>query len=196
MPVTVELDATKLIAAMKVVTDNLTKDMNTAAWKTARKGESLVAKDVVAELNVAQKTVKSAVKSSRKSAGYGGASVYLNVSNKIPLHLFKGTRVKKGTKKSPGGVTYKISKSKGKRFRRIAFPIEKWGNKIYIRGGLSAPRYPIYAMKGPSPWGWFVKNKRSPVLAKQLKEELKKQIEQRIIFLKKKTAGTLSWQTK
>jgi len=184
------------------------KELNIAINETQKKVKSSVAKVVTQELSIAQKYVRSALRSKRSTAKTLAASVDLTKTGRLSLHLFTPK-----PKQNIKGVTYKVSKTKGRKLLPNAFQGPKstkqaqpgkkprktkayaftvkpsWGGKVFTREGNA--KTPIHRADGPSPWGVYVKSKKDRRLRKEAKAELKKQIQRRIRFQKLKQSGAI-----
>lgn len=185
--ITVQNDARDLSQALGNVVDNLPKEMRIVSWKTAKKTTSFIAKAVTSELSVAQRVIKKQM--TQKRVGKTGAEVVLKKSNRISLKDFKARQIKKG-------VSYKISKSKGRKTIAGAFRgprpgviAQKLNGHVFKRIG--ATRNPIQKLYGPSPWGVFAINKMQAQTTPKVNLELRKQMLERLRFKKLKKAGVI-----
>ena len=181
------MDAGKLIKSLKAVSDNLTKELGIVAWKAARPAKALISKEVTKELAVPQKIVKSKIWT--KKVGKTGAAIQLDKSKRIELRDFGARQTKKG-------VSYKISKSKGRSTIRQAFKGPRPGltfakHKGSVFGRVGESRKPIAKLYGPSPWGVFQKQKLSVPVRKKIETELEKQMVERIRFRTLKKSGAI-----
>ena len=159
---------------------------------TSRKTTGGIAKQVATELATAQKNIKKTIKVKQKAGK----------TQKVPTAIVSQTETKRiplrdfGARQNKKGVSYKISKSKGRKTIQGAFQGPKpgvmkagWRGRVFKRVGKS--RLPIQQLFGASPWGVFVKNKMKKPVVKESKQELIKQIERRIRFLKLKESGAI-----
>lgn len=178
--VTVQDNASDLVTSLGNVTTNLRKELRIVSWKVSGKTKSLIAKEVTKELAVAQKVVRRHLKAKRVEPT--GALVRLEYQARIPLRDYKARQTKKG-------VSYKISKTKGRSKIASAFIVNKLGNHVFVRSGKS--RLPIRKLYGPSPWGVFVVNKMTADLTPKVKSELTKQLAERLRFKTLKQSGAI-----
>ena len=163
----------------------LKKELMIAVNATATKAKSLMARQIGKELAVAQKEIKPHIKVTKKATSGDidiSATVNIAKTKRLSLRLF-------GVKQNQAGVTYKISKTKGRQNVLRAFtgpkpgvPAAKLRGHAFVRAnfGKGSKRLPIRKLKGPSPWGVFVKKKMTPAQLKEIETELAKQIERRI----------------
>lgn len=184
--ITVTIDP-RQIAAMKAAIENtgrrLRKELAIACNQTANKGKSLIAKQISKELAIPQKTIKLAITTGRKANEVNiKTSVDVKKDGRINLGYFGGRQTKKG-------VSYKVSKSKGRSVIQGAFVIKKYDGKVYKRNGKA--RFPLQGMYGPSPWGVFVVGKKIEPSTQEIEAELKKNIDRRIRFIKLKASGEI-----
>lgn len=158
------------------------KQLAIAVGKTAKKTESHMAKQVVKTINVAQKSVKNLL-AIKKSPSTASATVELSKSRRLYLKDFRPTQTKKG-------VTYRISKmQKGRNRIPNAFIVPKFDGQVFVRDGKS--RGPIKRKRGPSPYGVFTLNGYEKPTKQQALEELRKQVLDRVRFLKLKREGKI-----
>lgn len=168
-----------LMRSLENVADNIPKQQSIITGKVAKKTKSVIAKGVTQELAVKQKTVKEHI-STRKTKSR--AEVDLAKSARIPLRDFKARQTRKG-------VSYRISKSKGRRKAPHAFVVDKFGGRVYQRVGKA--RTPIRQLRGPSPFGVFVGQRLTGPTVDQIQAELAKQTKERIRYLTLKKNGTI-----
>ena len=162
---------------------NLRKELVIACNQTANKGESIIAKQIGKELAVPQKTIKLAISTGRKANEVNiKTSVDVKNDGRINIGYFGARQTKKG-------VSYKVSKSKGRKTIDGAFRIAKYNGKVYKRKG--SARLPLKGVYGPSPWGVFVVGKKVEPSTQEIEAELKKQIDRRIRFINLKASGAI-----
>ena len=163
---------------------DIRKELAVVVNKTAKATLSEIAKDVTSELNVTQKAVKYAGKGlsvlGKATQSKPGAVVKLSQTGRMSLRHFK-------PKQNASGVTYKISKSKGKSFVKSAFMGPRpgavkisWKGNVFKRVGDS--RNPITKLDGVSPWGVYVAKKFEPDQKKRINDRLRKEMTERIRF--------------
>ncbi len=182
------------IARMKAAIENtgrkLRKELAVAVNATAAKSKSIIAKQIGKELAVAQKDIKTTIRQSRRAGELDiSATVEVKKEKRLGLNKFGARQTKKG-------VSYKVSKSRGRSFIEGAFQGPKpglmkasWRGNVFKRAGKS--RLPIVKLKGPSTWGVFVVGKKIGPSTAETEQELKKQVDRRIRFLLLKQAGTI-----
>jgi hypothetical protein len=173
----------------------LSKELAVAVNATAKTGKSGVVKEIAKELAVTQKVISEKVSIKGKAtATQLQSTVTLKKSRRISLREFK-------PKQNKSGVSYKISKTKGRNHVAGAFQGPKPGvMKVSWRGNafrrLGKSRLPIVKLKGPSPWGVVKTRDKEKPLSKDMQAELKKQVERRIRFLTLKAQGKLNHQNR
>ena len=149
--------------------------------QTAKRTETLLAKEVAKEIVIAQKEIKKGIKQDRKAKPEVLATnVVQKESARIPLKRYKARQNK-------AGVRYRISKKTGGKTVKSAFIAETLSSHAFKRTGKK--RLPIRKLYGPSPWGVTVKNNLDRlVLERDIEPELIKKIDRRIraINFKKK----------
>lgn len=182
------------IAAMKAAIENtgrkLRKELAIATNQTARKGKSIIAKEIGKELATAQKNIRTVIRLSKKASPTDAtATVEVRKESRISLKEFGARQTKKG-------VSYKVSKTKGRKTVLGAFQGPKPGminvrtkGNVFKRVGKS--RLPIVKLMGPSAWGVFVVGKKQGPSTQEIEAELKKNIDRRIRFIKLKASGAI-----
>ena len=172
------------------------QNLATAINSAKKKGESIIASKITEELAAPKKVVTKQLKRTDRASKTKlsstitlVASVEGSRSGRISLRQFKPRQNKKG-------VSYKTSKSKGRKTVLGAFQGPRpglmkasWKGSVFKRVGAS--RLPIVKLFGPSPWGVYVKKNYDRKVRQDIKRELRKQIDRRIRFLKLKKSGTI-----
>lgn len=194
----IDFDTTQLKRLGELMANDhkkLKSELMRAVNATAKKTESLMAKEISKELATTQKEIKQKIKiTKRADKGELNISAVVTVAktSRLPMRLFT-------PKQNKAGVTYRISKTKGRKTVLEAFQGPKigvqkvaWRGNAFRRKGKS--RLPIVKLRGPSPWGVFVKNNQKPAVEVKAGDELMKQVERRIRFHVLKQAGKLNWQ--
>jgi hypothetical protein len=172
----------------------LKKELAIAVNATSRFVKKQSAKEIGKELSTAQKNIAAVLAITQKAKAEGEhsnpkATVRVKKTGKIPLRDYGARQTKKG-------VSYKISKTKGRRMATGAFQGPKpgvmkasWRGRVFQRVGKS--RLPIVQLFGPSPWGVFAIKKLKPPVMAAAKAELNKQVKRRIRFIKLKQSGVI-----
>jgi hypothetical protein len=180
----------KLEKATKDAGRKLPSEMATVLNAVAKKTKTEMSKQVRQELAAPAKAVNETLSQSRKaSQGQLGATVTLSKTKRIPLRDF-------GARQTKLGVSYKTSKTEGRRFVASAFQGPKpglmkasWRGRVFKR--VDKSRLPIVQLFGPSPWGVFVKRKMTRKTIADTEKELTKQMDKRIKFLILKSTGAI-----
>lgn len=177
----------ELLASLARVSENLPRDVYSALGVAGTKVKSVVAKEVVSEIRVAQKLVKAKTKVI-KNRQRMTVTVELRKSAKIPLKYFGATHDKK--KK---GATAKINTGKGgKKLYQPGFVIAKFGGHAFTRPDSGRK---IARLHGPSPYGVLTNNRlRRMNVVGRATHLVKLEMERRIRFVELKKAGKLNWQ--
>lgn len=191
--ITITIDP-RQIAAMKSAIENtgrkLRKELAIACNQTANKGKSIIAREIGKELATAQKNIRTVIRLSKKASPTDAtATVEVRKESRISLKEFGARQTKKG-------VSYKVSKTKGRKTVLGAFQGPKPGminvrtkGNVFKRVGKS--RLPIVKLMGPSAWGVFVVGKKQGPSTQEIEAELKKNIDRRIRFIKLKASGEI-----
>ena len=186
----IKVDDRKLKELQKVVSESgrrLPRELNTAINKTLTRAKSIVAEPIAGpkgELNTSQKSVKQALDTKLSSSSSLQAKITLRKTERIAISrkTFRARQNKKG-------VSYKISRRGPTRTIIGGFMVQQYGDHVYKR---SSPLRATGARKyGPSPWGVYFKKNLDKSVREKISNELTKQIDARIRFLKLKNAGTI-----
>lgn len=160
----------------------LKRETATAINATARKTVNLLAKEIGKELATPQKEIKRKIAVSDKAKPQNlSATVKQRPTSRLSLKRFSARQTSKG-------VSYKISKTEGRKTIKGAFIQASLGGHVYRRQGKA--RLPITKLDGPSPWGVTQKKKLDELVAKRdVEPELVKQIDRRIRAVNFKKQG-------
>lgn len=169
---------------------SLRKELAVACNATAAKGKSIIAKQISKELATPQKNIRATISQSRKAKDSDiSATLEVRKDRRISLKEF-------GARQTKTGVSYKISKTRGRKSIPGAFQgprpglinVKTKGN-VFKRVGKA--RLPIVKLYGPSSWGVFVVGKKQGPSVTEIEAELKKQIDRRIRFIELKASGAI-----
>lgn len=159
---------------------------------TASKTKGNMAKQVAKELATAQKNIKPTLTVKQKADAnqkVPTAIVTQKETSRIPLRDF-------GSRQNKKGVSFKISKTKGRKTVTGAFQGPKpgvmkasWRGRVFRRVG--SARLPIVQLFGASPWGVFKKQKLKAPTVKESRKELRRQVDRRLRALKYKKSGAI-----
>jgi len=169
---------------------NLRKELVIACNQTANKGKSIIAKEIGKELATPQKNIRTTTSTGRKASEVSiSTTVEVKKSKRISLKEF-------GARQTKAGVSYKVSKSRGRNTIPGAFQGPRPGRinvrtkgNVFKRVGKS--RLPIVKLYGPSTWGVFVVGKKQGPSVQEIEAELKKNIDRRIRFIALKASGAI-----
>lgn len=192
VPATISIDADqiqRLKNMLKGSKPKFAQQLSIAINETQKKITVKASRAITEELAVKASVVKQKIKGKRATKSDLSAKVTVKASNRLSLREF-------GAKQNKRGVTYKISKTKGRKLIAGAFQGPKpgvvkisWRGNVFKREG--KPRLPIVKRSGPSPWGVYVKSGKDPGIRKEARQILREQIERRIKFLKLKESGEI-----
>lgn len=166
------------------------KELAIAVNATAKKTKASMNKQVRKELTLKKKTIDSTLTISRKATeSVPSTTVRLKKTKRISLREYKARQTKKG-------ISYKISKTAGRAVLAGGFQGPKpgamkasWRGHAFKRVGKA--RLPIVKLFGPSPWGAFAKKKMRRPTVKEMRAELKKQLDRRIRYHTLKQSGKI-----
>lgn len=190
---TVDLPTKELERLAKAVDASgrkLPQQVAIAVNATAKKTRSEISKDIRKELNAKKKAVdKALVTGPRATRQRTGTTVTVAKGRRIPIKEF-------GARQTKAGVSYKISKNKGRSLARGAFMGPKPGAVAARLGGhafkrMGPQRLPIKKLYGPSPWGVFRGQRLTRPTMSKVSRELRKQLERRIRFNVLKASGAI-----
>lgn len=180
----------RLKASIQGTARRLQVELAVAVNATAAKSKSIINKEIRKELATSATAVKKTISTrGRAKPGNPRVAVEVRKTARIPLRDFGARQTKKG-------VTYKISKTTGRKLIAGAFQGPKpgamkasWKGNVFKRVGKS--RLPIVKLYGPSPWGVFVVGKRMGPSVDETQKELTKQVHRRIRFITLKKRGVI-----
>jgi hypothetical protein len=177
----------ELLTSLDRVSKSLPVEVYIALGKAGAKTQKTVVKEVGTELNIKQQRIRTGT-SLKKYKEIPEVRVVLKKEGRIPLKEFGITH----DKSKGGGVLAKISKTRGRKMYRPGFIIDKFGGHAFTRPNNGRK---VAKLFGPSPWGIMVKNpEKIRAVRFTATDEVKKQMAERIRFLKLKKSGKLNWQ--
>ena len=184
----IQVDPSSILIALDNLGVNLKREIGIINRRVARKTRSLIAKEVTKELAVTQKSVRATItvhSQSRLSLSDDNqaAEVELKKTDRLSLKRFKPRQLKRG------GVSYKISKTQGRKTIPGAFIAGGLNGQVFVREGKE--RLPIRKLYGPSPWGVHVVNKQVVAILPKINGELRKQMNERLRYQTLKQSGAI-----
>lgn len=174
-----------LKAAIKDTTRKIRNEIRIAVNATAKKSKSITNKQIRSELaNTTSKTVFFTIKIHLStSTDHPTARLEVKKTDRISLQHF-------GARQTRAGVTYQISKTRGRKLIKDAFiNSTKLHGGVFKRVGKS--RLPIVKPRGVSPWGVMTKGKKTGPTKTETQAELDKQVQKRIRFITLKKTGAI-----
>jgi len=181
----------ELIEGLNRASENLPREVYSAFNEAAKKTKKMMAVEVTNQIEhkLAQKIIKKQLKTIKDRKNLT-VTVSLVKSWRVPLRDYGARQTKKGVTIANRG------KGTGRTVYPHAFVVKKFGNHVYTRTqNGKGPRGPILKLKGVSPWGVLIKNKSAIATIVQVsKDEVKKQLADRIRYLNLKKQGQLNWQ--
>lgn len=180
----------ELAKSVRAAGRKLPQETAAALNKVAGQTRTLMSRQVRTELAAPAKVVNKVLRKSRRATkAQLRAAVALDKTRRIPLRDF-------GSRQTKAGVSYKISKRGKRGLAKGAFQGPKpgvmkasWRGNVFRRVGKA--RLPIVKLKGPSPWGVFVKNSMAYPVVAEVGPLLKKELERRIRFNTLKASGAI-----
>ena len=185
--IAIEIAAPQLARLTKAVGDarkSLPKEISAAINSVSRKTKLDIGRKIRKQANIKKEVSELVIKVVATSSPSSlSAKVVLRKTDRPSLKEFGATQTKRG-------VSYKINKQGRRGTVPSAFIVASLGSHAFKRTGAfgkatkgrykGKTREKIKRLRGPSPWGVFVKNNMSPVQVKEIEAELAKQIERRI----------------
>jgi hypothetical protein len=169
----VQLDAAEAIQALSSLSNSLDRELNIILGATAKKAKSFIAKAVSSEVMINQKAIRNITKI--KESGTLERTITLKKTARVSLKEFSLYQTK------GAGITYRIAKGGAKSKLAHGFVVKKLGGHGFKRIGKT--RLPIAKLHGPSPWGVFIKHKKTAIVKKQIDTELSYQFARRLQYL-------------
>lgn len=173
----------ELRQALGQFASKLPNEIANAINKTAARTKTAVNVEVRKELNIGARDLKRLINiPSRASKARLSSSVTLDEETRPGIG---GKKRRFSPKQNKKGVSYKISKSKGKKFAAGAFMGPRPGAvALKLHGGVfkrkGKGRTPIEKLHGASPWAVYLKHDMDAFIKKKTEAELAKQIDSRI----------------
>lgn len=189
----ISIDPSQIARMKKAIDDtgrSLRKELSVACNATASKGKSIIAKQIAKELATPQKNIRATISQSKKAKDSDiSATLEVRKDRRISLKEF-------GARQTKTGVSYKISKSRGRKSIPGAFQGPRPGRiNVKTKGNVfkrvGKARLPIVKLYGPSTWGVFIVGKKQGPSVDEIEAELKKQIDRRIRFIGLKASGAI-----
>ena len=188
MIITIKVDEAKLAEVQGLlahVRGGMGKALAGAVNDTAKVVKTEISSDIRERVNIKKKDIDPhIVINPRATPRLPSAKIRLSRSERLSLKYFGARQTKKG-------VRYRISKSGGRSRIPSAFgpDIPRLGGHVYRRTG--KPRLPIIQLKGPSPWGVFVKAGLADKTQNRATAILEKKLNDRVRYLLLKQSGAI-----
>lgn len=176
--------------AIKNTKTTLKRELKIAVNATAKKAKSIINKQIRTELAVTAKVIDPTIKIKADATEVQlSAKVTVRKTSRIPLRDF-------GARQTRAGVSFKVSKTQGRKTVAGAFQGPRpgvmkasWRGRVFKR--LGKTRLPIAQLMGPSPWGVMTAGNQLGPSEQQLEAELHKQVQRRIRFITLKKTGAI-----
>jgi hypothetical protein len=200
----ISMSATGVSNELRAVAKNLRKELGIAAWNTAKKGKTLIAKDVLQGqgFNAKLADVKKVIVEKRNDGSPTASSVELKKSKQIPIRNMKPEQT------STGGQFRPTKKGDPVNVRGAFMGPRPGVSAINLRGALwirdgekrrmkkgnsvGHMRQPIRRVgSGIYPAKIHIENNRQPIIISELKVEMDKQIARRLRFNTLKQSGAI-----
>lgn len=173
----------RLQQALKDAKRTVAQELAVAINATGKFLSREISKVVREELVASKKSVDKALQiHGRARPGALAVTVQMKKTERLSLREFQARETAKG-------VSYRISKSSGRKLAVSAFAVRRFGGRVFKR--IEKTRIPITQLHGPSPWGVFVSGGRESRVINAGEAELLKQVERRIRFVNLKKQGTI-----
>jgi hypothetical protein len=188
----IDINSQSLAAVKKTIESlgaNIKRELNVAVNKTAKQVKIKASRKLRNVIPVPVKVLKKAVVVSRKSdIGNLTSEILMIKGYPIPLRYF-------GAKQTKTGVTYKQSgpdKGRGK----IPGAFMTYGHWPMVYKRTTKKRFPLEPQKGPSPSDYYQSAGVTDLALDTARDQLPKQINERIRFLTLKAKGQLKGNQK
>lgn len=170
----------------------LGRELITAVNATAKRGQSITAKELSKNVSLPQKVLKKHIRVDKAKRGIADprASVTIHGATRFSLKEFGARQTKKGVSYKSRGRTANVPS---------AFIVNSLGGHVFIRHGGKVRmskgrsqgklRQPIRKLWGPSVVVAALKNRTKPIVIKDITPEFHAQIEKRIRTHVRKAMG-------
>lgn len=186
----------EVLGELEQISSNIPLQIKIASRLAAKKGKSLIAKEVNRQVRVTQAKIKKHI--TIEQVPPTGHTVALEESTRIPLRDFKAVQ-------NNVGVKYQITE---KKVAPGLFKIKSIGNRVFKRvdqalGGNGQPlpgtrmkknprKEAIIQCFGPSPWGVLEYNdEHQETVRIAIADEFKKQLQRRLRLIKLRQSGVV-----
>ena len=189
---------------LKAVAKNLRKELGIASWNTAKKGKTIIARDIMEGqgFNAKQSEVKKVILEKRNDGSPTASSVALKRSKQVPIGGMKSIQTATGGQYKPTKKGEPVNVRGAFMGPRPGVSAIKLRGRLWIREGekrvMKKGRYkgkmrqPIRRVgSNVYPAKIHIENNRTPIIIGELKLEMNKQIERRIRFNKLKQSGAI-----
>lgn len=175
----------QLERTLRDVPGGLPKALVGAVNDTAQATKRQMADAIYKRIAIKKRDINPHIRIRRARRADPSATVSLSETKRLSLKWFGARQPKTGV----SGVSYKIERRGG--WQRIpgAFISPKLGGHVFKRAGRE--RTPIVKLRGPSPWGVFVKADIGKQTEAESMAVLEKKLDQRVKFLLLKHSGAI-----
>lgn len=187
--ITISADEAKLRALfrnLRGIKGGMSQAAATAANATAKKLKVQISRKIRDRIAIKKQDVDPHIHIERASRSQPNpkATVTLSKTARLPLRDF-------GARQTSKGVTYKIEKGGQRKLARSAFgpKISRLGYHVFRRVGRQ--RLPIMKLRGPSPWGVFVKAGLLGETIMEARAEMDRQLVRAVRFLVLRKSGKI-----
>ena len=188
----IDINSQSLAAVRKTIESlgaNIKKELNVAVNNTAKQVKIKAARKLKSVIPVAVKVLKKAIAVTRKSKTTNLTSEILMIQGyPIPLRYFGAKQTKKGVTHKRAGA----DKSRG--LLPHAFIVNRFRGNVYQR--TTKQRGPLAQQKGPAPSEYYKSAGVTDLALDTARDQLPKQINERIRFLTLKAKGQLKGKQK
>lgn len=195
--VTVNIDVSGAKKRLAGIKNGFRRALLGSVQRTRREIVTWTSREVRQRIAIKKEDIDKSIEASRPTWRNPVSRFILSKRARPSLARF-GLRQKYGRKnrktgvKLGAGVTYKISKAKGRQVAKRGFGAdpqkwEKLGGHGFVR--LGKARTPIVKLHGPSAWGVIVKNNRVRALRMHARRRLMVNMEDYVRFLLLKSEG-------
>lgn len=171
----------KLVDAVRESGRSMRGEFAAAVNRATRGTKVPISREIRKELVIKASAMKDQIRVTRKATKQSLMGVVrLDKSERISLKHF-------GARQTKAGVSYRISKSKGRQVAAGAFQGPKLGVmfakfKGVVFARIGKAKLPIRKLMGPSPWGVFTRRKMQKPIVADAQQRLEKEIARRIQF--------------
>lgn len=172
---------------LKGITNGLPKAIAGAINDTTKDEKVVISRKIRDRVNIKKRDIDPYITTKKATPSNLTGLIILSETKRIPLIYFKA----RFARKSRRGVSYQIAVDGGRKTLPHAFIAQMKSGHEGVFQRVGKKRLPIEELKGPSPWGVFVKSGLEHQTILDVQVLLKKNLNERTNFLLLRASGAI-----